>query len=205
MKRTTRSFGKSGQYLEYMTPNPKGIILYFHGLGQVGKGIESIEDNELPKLIKQGLELNCIVIAPYLEKGDNWPASLIKSMFGVLDSYGIEQKHVTGLSLGGIATIAAMNLAYTWRGCSDYFKTAGIVCGKTAISDPEPFRRTKIVWWHGKKDSPKMPYLGAKKFIDMLKEHGHENAELITYQNDGHSIWNKAYPEYIQMFGFKEE
>jgi predicted peptidase len=186
------------QYLEYTPPDgikPKAIIWFLHGKGEIGKDINLIKRNEIPQLFEQGIAKPYIVIAPQLQSGDNWPKNLILAYLDLLEiykhKYGIDDVIVTGLSLGGIGTIATLYWANEKFKRNDYFTAAGIVCGKTGYTDMKPFVGIPIKAWHGVNDS-QLPISNIRTFVKRVKEAG-GNIELVEYAGVNHNAWDYAY------------
>src|SRR6188768_2103623 len=67
MKREVLTYNGT-QYLKYTptTMSVKGAILFLHGLGERGTNIALLENLEIPKQLKNGLEVPYIVVAPQL-------------------------------------------------------------------------------------------------------------------------------------------
>jgi predicted peptidase len=196
MKRTIKTYAGI-QYIEYMPSRIDGIILYYHGLGEVGKGIDAIEVNEIPKLYKNGVEKNYITICPYLASGTQWPKNTIMAMLDLIDSYSIDNKIVTGLSLGGNATLGTLYYANEKYKRNNFFTSAGVVCGKlnylSADLDLTPYTGCNLRWWHGTNDAVQ-PINIARKFNDFYKAATGKTA-LVEYAGLGHNVWGKAYSE----------
>jgi predicted peptidase len=198
MQRTIKTYA-SIQYIEYLPVSaPKGIILYYHGLGEVGKGIDAVEVNEIPKLFKAGLEKDYIVIAPYLPSGTSWPKNMIMALLDLINNYNLPNRIVTGLSLGGMATLSTLIFANEKFQRNNFFSAAGVVCGKTSATDLQPFMATPIRWWHGTNDA-QLSINNARAFYDRLKAAGGQ-ITLIEYVGMGHAIWSKAYNEEATSF-----
>jgi predicted peptidase len=190
---------KNIQYLEYLPSDylkvkPKAIILYFHGLGEVGDGLDAVDTNEIPKLYTQGVEKNYITICPYLASGTLWYKNTILAMLDLCveykSKYGIDKVIVTGISLGGVATISAMQFAQEKFGHNTFFAAAGVVCGKTGYTDMTPFKATPIKAWHGTTDST-FPINNIRVFRDRVVAAGGECT--LTEYVQGHTVWDDAY------------
>jgi predicted peptidase len=214
MYRRIKTYGAGGQYLEYIPENgnPIGVILFLHGAGEVvSKGpISIIENHEIPKQLKRtdpvtmavtnpaGFESQYVILAPQLG-GTSWYRAILRSMFPKIDEicnlYGFSEKHCTGLSLGGMGTIGAVNHAYEWNSNQPgYFKSYGIVCGKNTTTPPvDKLAGAVVKWWHGLADLT-IPFStsGAQNYINTLVANGID-AALKTYEGVGHNSWSRAY------------
>lgn len=197
MKSSIKTYGFSGKYIKYepTTMKPVGVILYFHGAGERGSDISVLERNELPKLFKNGVEKPFIVICPQLA-GDktSWGTNEIVTMLNILDTYEGLEKHVTGLSLGGMATYSAVIKAYEYMGNKPgYFKTAVSVCGRTSTSNWQAFQGTAVKVYHGTKDTtvPISPDIALVKLL----QNNNVDVQSVFYEGAGHIIWGTAYNE----------
>jgi predicted peptidase len=186
------------EYIEYTPPDavkPRAIIVFLHGLGEVGRGISAVEKNEIPALFKLGIVKEYIVLAPYLESGTQWPKNRLLSILDLIETYklktGIDKVVITGLSLGGIGTIATLYWANEKFKRNDYFTAAGIVCGKTGYTDMKPFVGIPIKAWHGVNDS-QLPISNMRTFVKRVKDAG-GNIELVEYPGVNHNAWDYAY------------
>lgn len=191
MIRTVKTF-ESVRYIEYM-PNgtPKGIILYLHGLGEVGQDINLVERNEIPLQLKNGLEKSYIIVAPQSE--NSWGKNLLLACARLVISYNIRDKFVTGLSLGGMGTFGILKHTYD-AGMRNLFKGAAIVCGSTGANTPEEIQFAKgvvIKAWHGTNDAT-IKINPVRLFMKTFVAEGGDG-ELVEYQGYGHNIWGMAY------------
>lgn len=206
MKYTDGHFNSSGNYRVYEPTHlkPIGIILYFHGLGERSDtDLSLIERNEIPKLFKNGVEKPFIVICPQLSSSKNgWGSGEIYPMLNLMDAYARfykVDKHVTGLSLGGMATYGAISAAYSYNDNKPgYFKTAAPVCGKSAISTAEPFKGTAIKIFHGTSDGT--VGIGEDYRIAKMLQAAGIDVEFKWYVGAGHNIWGTAYNESTESY-----
>lgn len=206
MKYTDGHFNSSGNYRVYEPTNlkPIGVILYFHGLGERSDtDLSLIERNEIPKLFKNGVEKPFIVICPQLSPSKNgWGSGEIIPMLNLIDAYARfykVDKHVTGLSLGGMATYGAIATAFSYNGNKPgYFKTAAPVCGKSAITTAEPFKGTSIKIFHGTSDGT-VGISEDYRILKMLQTAG-VDVEYKWYIGSGHNIWGTAYNESTESY-----
>lgn len=186
MKRTLKTIDNT-KVVEWMPTTWNGHIIWFmHGLGERGTDITKVEQEGLPRLLKEGLELNYIVIYTQLpSSATSWGKTILTKMVNILKKYQAKAYHVTGLSLGAMGSLSVMKLF------PGFFKTAGICCGKT--SDPSvtsPFIPTQLKFWHGTKDNV-LPISNIRTLYKNLLTAG-AKAQMVEY-NDGHDIWDKVY------------
>ena len=192
-KKLQSDTGYKIDFKEYVGENPVCIIPFFHGLGEVGDGIDAVEVNEIPKLFKLGIEKPCVCLAFYKPSGSLWYVREIVAALEVIDDY--KKKYnlpviTTGLSLGGIAQITMVQEAHKLFG-PGYFAAVGIVCGKASVSDYTPFMGIPIRWWHGTNDGT-LPISNARAFCSKLKSLGGD-VSLVEFSGVGHNAWTRAY------------
>lgn len=174
------------KYLEYEPEKFNGgLILFFHGYGKRGSNLADVETEGLPTKINDYLSYGYRVIAPQLTTNyTGWPTKHLQKMCELVVMYGAKYNHVTGLSMGGMATLAIMKLA------PGLFDTAGVCCGKNSEQNIENLLPTKIKAWHGTSDST--VGIGAiRKIVEGVKKLGGD-IELLEL-NAGHAIWNYVY------------
>jgi predicted peptidase len=170
--------------------DPEAVILYLHGLGEVGMDLNVLYRNDIPKQIKTGLEKPAVIIAPQVNSGTSWPKNTLLKAFTVLDTYNLD-RHVTGLSLGGRGTYAAIINSYAHNGNQPgYFKTAAPIAGNTATLDYTKYIGTAVKIYHGNRDTT-IGINSDRKLYAYLKQHGID-VQMKEY-NAGHSVWPMAY------------
>jgi hypothetical protein len=206
MTRTLSRYGSDGNLAVYTPPDSietQDVILYLHGLGERGYTIDQmlsanygIEKNEIPSLFRLGKVVPYIVICPQLKSDKTaWGRNELIAMFNILDTYKARgyDIHVTGISLGGMGTYAAIQYAYEYNGNKPgYFKTAGAVCGRTATTDYKRFYKTYIKIWHGSND-PTVPVNPDRTLYAALKKIKGDSVEYKEYTGWGHNIWTLSY------------
>jgi hypothetical protein len=218
MIKTKESYGSAGELFRYKPENgtPKGVILFLHGLGEIAAEgpLSIVEKNEIPKQLRKldpltglvtnptGVEAEYEIIAPQLN-GTSWSRTALRDLFKYLDGLGYDRKICTGLSLGGMATLSAINHAYEWNGNQPgYFKAFGVVCGKiTSTPRSEKLVGSIVRWWHGLSDSTiTFKESGAALHTEIWAGDGID-ATLKTYPGVGHNSWSRAYnPTDLESF-----
>lgn len=186
------------QYLKY-TPTTmaiKGAILYLHGIGEKGTDPTLIENNEIPKQLKNGLEVPYIVVAPQLPSNQGgWWANTTDPIIAMMQTYKLDL-HLTGISLGGMVIAT---LVYQKPGV---FKTAASVCGKfdppdnpTASLMITAMSKIPSIHYYDPTDvTIPYGYGSIKSMCDQLKT---ANADVtfitLTGNPSPHVIWPQAY------------
>lgn len=198
MTRTDKSFNGL-RYIEYYPPDTiEGIILDLHGLGEVGKDLNLLTKNELPKLFQQGKVYNYIIICPQLNPviwpfKPSWSKNILINCFKLLDTYKVTPRIVTGLSLGGRGTYAAVINSFAYNGNKNgYFKYACAVAGNTSVRDSLKFSGTSWAIYHGNKDTT----IGISQDRQLRDFLNSKSIPLHYKEYDwGHSVWPMAYSD----------
>lgn len=186
-----------------------GIGIFQHGWDERGVDLSLLENLPIPKLFADDTKTsNMVWIAPQLNtKYTEWPKgqhfALIDHLRGLQQDLGVDV-HATGLSLGGYSTIGIVNRAKERIGSTGFFKSAGIVCGRTSLTDVSAFVDTEIKLWHGTQDEENS-YTNIVNFYKRLVAAG-VKVEFKTYEGYGHDIWNLVYdPEGTEYWSFVEK
>lgn len=207
MIRTDKTF-QGMYYAEYIPKNQnvKGIILYLHGIGEVGKGLDALEGLEIPKLFKNGIEKPYIVIVPNLPSGSSWSKARVNQLLDLVDNYKTKYRNdniiITGLSMGGIGAFNAVVWANERYERNDYFKAVGIVCGKNELGSgsnvTNAYKNVPLRWWHGSADDV-LPASNGRNTVTMLNANGGK-ASFIEYPGVKHNAWARAYNDEPDSF-----
>lgn len=191
MKREELSYNGI-KYLKY-TPTTmpiKGAVLFLHGMGERGSNLLLLENTEIPKQLKNGLEVPYIVVAPQLPASyGGWYGNITHPIIEMMKTYGLDL-HLTGLSLGAMTV---PTLVYEKTGV---FKTASTICGKVEGSlrtgiFAEMGKIPSIHYYDPNDKTISYGYLSIKEMVDVLKPQG-KDIELITLTG-GHAVWGQAY------------
>ena len=100
MKREELNYNGIG-YLKYTpTTTPKGAVLFLTGIGERGSNLTLLENVEIPKQLKNGLEVPYIVVAPQLPSSyGGWYGNITNPIIDMMKGYGLDM-HLTDLNLG---------------------------------------------------------------------------------------------------------
>ena len=102
---TSRTSGMRGLiYSPSNEDNGGRTLLYLHGRGGFGTGVPGLfEYPDLPRLLREGLQLTSRVVVPSCDVADRWEPSLVNAFLDDLeDAYPCDGKHdVVGYSRGG--------------------------------------------------------------------------------------------------------
>jgi predicted peptidase len=183
------------QYLKY-TPTTmpvKGAILFLHGMGERGTNISLLENLEIPKQLKNGLEVPYIVVAPQLPSSmGGWWSNITYPIIEMMKTYNLDL-HLTGLSLGAMSVPALISEK------PGVFKTASTVCGKVEGSIRasillEMGKIPSIHYYDPADGTISYGYSSVKSMVDELKLLGKDiNLVVLTGSPNAHTIWPQAY------------
>ncbi len=184
--------------LEYLLYLPKTyrsskkrfpLMLFLHGSGERGSDLEKIKVHGLPKLLEEGLDLECVVVSPQCPSDSRWDAEALGALLDDLEKtlrVDSDRIYVTGLSMGGFGTweLAIRN--------PKRFAAIVPICG-----GGEPLFTREIthlpVWvFHGAKDDV-VPLKYSSRMVKALKKYGNKQVKFKIYKNAGHDSWSKAY------------
>lgn len=183
------------QYLKY-TPTTmpiKGAILYLHGMGERGSDITLVERNEIPKQLKNGLEVPYIVVCPQLPSTmGGWWGNITNPIIDMMKTYNLDL-HITGLSLG------AMSVPTIVGERPGTFKTAATVCGKVEDSYKAKiyaeFSNIPSVHYYDPSDGTiAYGYSSIYTMVNTLKPLG-KDIDLVLFKGypNAHNVWSEAY------------
>lgn len=171
------------------------LLLFLHGAGERGDGLERVKLQGLPRLLGEGLELPAFVLAPQCPGGRWWPEpGLVGALGALLDEaeralpVDPERLLVTGISMGGFGTWA-LALAQPRR-----FAALAPVCG-----GGEPGRACEIAhvpqWvFHGGRDDV-VPVEYSEEMVRALERCGAADLRFTVYPELAHNSWDAAYGE----------
>ncbi len=194
MKREALSYNGI-QYLKYTptTLKVKGAILHLSGQGEKGSNLALLENTEIPKQLKNGLEVPYIVVCPQLPSSyGGWYGNITGPIIEMMNGYGLDL-HLTGLSLG------AMTVPTLISEKPGVFKTAATVCGKAegnikAAIYAEISKIPSVHYYDPADQTISYGYSSIKGMCDDLKAQGKDITfvQLKGYPN-AHNIWQIAY------------
>jgi predicted esterase len=198
MTRTDHVFGVI-PYSKYVSPNPiKGVILYLHGIGEVGTNLNDLERNPIPKLFKAPsvVTKDYVIIAPQLTSGTQWSSTSIKYLLELCEKTKLEYHTdiciLSGLSLGGYTGLILMKEAYTKYGHGHFFTAVGLMCARVNGTDTLPFIEVPIKLWHNTGDTTN-PILNMRSFKTRITNAG-GNVTLVESAG-GHDAWTFGYQD----------
>ena len=164
------------------------IIFDFHGMGQVGLGIDNLRDGISVRREYMTENMDFIIVAPYCEKytwiGCFELLSEFLDDFIYKDFVDKDRVYITGSSMGGY-TCWTLGVMYPEK-----FAAAVICCGGGMYFAAD---RIKFPVWafHGKDDTIVLPR-ESEIMVERINECG-GNAKLTLLEGWGHNIWEVAF------------
>lgn len=188
------------------------LVLFLHGAGERGNDNESQLKNALPTLFERadGLMKKSIVIAPQCPSDNQWVdtpwtdgnysvdeipesnelAAVVELVKSTCDKYSIDKArvYVIGISMGGFGTWDLIMRH------NDIFAAAIPICGGADPTKAEKLVNTPVYTFHGTDDTS-VPYEGTAEMVEAIEDLGGRLINFITYDGEGHGIWDTACAE----------
>ena len=132
------------------------LIVYLHGAGERGRNFEHVFRHAIPKLIKEGREINAVVLFPQCPAQFIWN-NMVKELKVIIDNvakeYGILKDRIvlTGSSMGGYGT---------WETAMCYpetFAAIAPVAGGGVMWRTGKLKNVPVLAYHGEIDSIVLP------------------------------------------------
>lgn len=178
------------------------LILFIHGIGELGTDLSKMVRAGLPRLINRkkfpadfevnGQHFSFIVVSPQFKK---WPSN--DDVKNVLDyavrKFRVDESriYVTGLSMGG---------GVTWEFDSEYGANIAAIAPICGGSWPDPKRAEKLasfnmpVWAFHNNDDRTVPVSYTIDYVNKINSHHPAvEAKYTTWPTGGHDSWTKAY------------
>lgn len=180
------------------------VHLYLHGGGEAGTGVLR---QSLPRLIKEGMQPNGIVICPQSEDGtwynERQQDALIELTNDVVKTYSADPKRI---SLSGHSNGAIGGYKLISRN-PNYFSSFVPVSGHSGRvgSDEEKWKAISNVpiWaFHGTNDGS-VKYDSVNITYNKLRQLGADNMKICTFEGKGHAIQNDVYSKTYSYDGKK--
>ncbi len=160
------------------------LLIYLHGAGERGRNFEHIYRHGIPKLIKEGLEINAVVLFPQCPGEYIWN-NMVKELKLIIDSvieeYGISKDRIllTGCSMGGYGTWE-MAMCYP-----EMFAAIAPVAGGGVVWRTSKLIKTPVLAFHGEEDSV-VPLSQSEIMVNFTNNFG-GMAELNILKEKGHN------------------
>lgn len=160
------------------------LLIYLHGAGERGANIEHVYRHGIPKLLKEGKEINAVVLFPQCPAQFIWNnvvESLKKLIDSVVSEYGIPRGRIflTGSSMGGYGTWE-MAMCYP-----ETFAAIAPVAGGGVIWRTLKLRNVPVTAYHGTVDSV-VPISQSEIMVEYTNRFG-GTAELVPLEGYEHN------------------
>lgn len=169
------------------------LLIYLHGAGERGKNFEHIYRHGIPKLLKEGKEINAVVLFPQCPAEFIWN-NMVKELKTIIDSvadeYGILKDRIvlTGSSMGGYGTWE-MAMCYP-----EMFAAIAPVAGGGVMWRTPKLQKIPVLAFHGAEDSVVLPSQseimveytnknGGTAELNILKGYEHNDGIDYAYGN----------------------
>ena len=199
---STLKGGTTIGYLSYLPPAYKNsdsekfpLLIFLHGLGEVGNNLDLVARNGPPLLINQGKwdpELPFVVISPQTSStfANNWAPFMINNVIDhIVSKYRIDESriYITGLSLGGHGS---------WNYTTEYpDRVAAVVpvCGSGNVKRACEMKDVPVWAFHNEGDKT-VHVNGTKNMIKALNEcSAYPEPKSVIYDKNGHDAWTQTY------------
>jgi predicted peptidase len=174
------------------TPRRKyPLILYLHGSGDCGKGLDHLANHALPKIAGDRADFPFVLVAPQMANYDGWWS--VESLDALLDHILATEDidpdgvYLTGISLGAYG-------AWDWA-CRrpQAFAAIAPIAGSGNDDWADQLRDVPVWAFHGAKDKSVTPVEEARMVNAVIKAGG--DAKLTIYPDLGHNAWDRAYSD----------
>lgn len=170
---------------------PKPLLVFLHGAGERGSDLEMLKKHGPPKQALDGDGLPFLVLAPQCPKGKWWD---IDTVIDLIKDIAAKEKvdpkriHLTGLSMGGFGTWAALAKA------PELFASAVPICGGGDPKTASTFKDVPIWAFHGEADDV-VPAAKTREMETALRSAKAESFRVTYYPGVGHDSWTQAYSD----------
>lgn len=165
------------------------LLFFFHGRGERGDSLSTVELHGPPKLIAQGQALPFVVVSPQCELKDYWwdYGALDAFVAKIIRRYRVDPDRVylTGLSMGGFATWTLAQQA------PERYAAIVPVCGGGDVRFAIRLRDLPVWAFHGADDAT-IPARRTTEMIEGINAAGGSPRATI-YPGVGHDSWTKTY------------
>ena len=162
----------------------KPLLIYLHGAGERGRNFDHVYRHGIPKLIKEGRDINAVVLFPQCPGEFIWN-NMVKELKAIIDDvaaeYGIHKDRIllTGSSMGGYGT---------WETAMCYpetFAAIAPVAGGGVMWRTGKLSKVPVMAYHGDEDTV-VPVSQSEIMVDFTNRNG-GNAELNILKGKGHN------------------
>lgn len=146
------------------------LIVFLHGAGERGTNLEHLERLTLPKMLKEGHELEAVVLCPQCPGEYVWN-NIVREVKHLIDEiaeeFQVDRSRIsmTGGSMGGYGT---WEMALTY---SNFFSAIAPVCGGAMPWRARNLVNTPVRTWHGEIDTV-VDLVNSKLMVDRVNACG---------------------------------
>jgi len=160
------------------------LIIYLHGAGERGNNIENVYRHAIPKHLKEGKEIDAIVLCPQCPANCVWDNIVfdVKELIDdVVSKYNVDKSRIslTGSSMGGFGTFA---MGFTFN---NFFSCIVPVAGGGTSWRISNLKDLSIRMYHGDKDTA-VPIEYSYLMYNNLK-YQNKDTELVVLEGYGHN------------------
>ncbi len=178
------------------------LILYLHGLGEIGADIVTVKRTGLPALVEQRPDFPFVVLSPQCPDDRRWPPRLpaVDALLEeIIRRYHVDESRVylTGNSMGGEGswTLAAH---YPHR-----FAAVAPICGWAPAELACNLKELPVWAFHGDADEI-IPLQASRLMVEAVQGCGGQ-ARLTVYSGVGHDSWTPTYADPALYAWFLEQ
>lgn len=215
---TTKFVQKKFETLNYCEYKPTNLstkvplVVFLHGAGERGDDNEKQLKNAILEVVKENSQSQfnqSVVIAPQCPSDKQWvntpwanrncnyqlssvqETDLLKSVVKLVEEYrkydfiDTNRVYAVGLSMGGFGVWDLVSRH------SDLFTAASPICGAGPSDAIETLKDFPIYTFHGTNDTT-VANLGTIELVNKIKQAGGKKIQYVSFEGDGHGIWNKA-------------
>ncbi len=195
------TFRYDGEHINYLLYQPQDdaantsatdtrwpLLLFLHGAGERGDDLDKVKVHGPPRLIAEGREFPCIVVAPQCPAEKRWSIPLLARLLdGIQAELAVDSDriYVTGVSMGGHATWA-LAIAQPER-----FAALVPIC---SLGDPTQvcaIRHVPVWAFHGELDDI-VSVERSREMVEALRACG-GSVWYTTYPDLKHDSWTRTY------------
>jgi len=160
------------------------LLIYLHGAGERGKNFDHVYRHGVPKLIKEGLDIDAVVLYPQCPGSFIWN-NMVKELKEIIDSvvaeYNIAKDRIllTGSSMGGYGTWE-MGMCYP-----EMFAAIAPVAGGGVVWRTGKLIKTPVLAYHGDLDDL-VPASQSEIMVNTTNRYG-GMAQLTILKDKGHN------------------
>lgn len=171
---------------EYDAEKQWPLLLYLHGSGSRGDGLDPDRMGGPPQLVRHGRHFDMIVVSPQCPLGANWRPEQLTALLDEVESrFRPSRTMVTGFSMGGAGTwdLALHSPAR--------FAAIAPLCGCGHATDSKLLKDIPIWCFHGEQDDV-VPVQCSQEMISSVRAAG-GMPRLTIYCDRGHNISSLVY------------